>query len=462
MSSPEAIQVRIDELIAERDSLRTQVHQLQEQRDRKGRLRAIAVVVLIALACVTFTNATVGVWAKRSVLNNEVFVKRVAPLGNDPAVHDALATWMTAQLMEVVDPGRLFSEVLPDKGQILVIPLEGAVAGFVHDQIIRFMETDTFANLWTLAVQKAHEQVVRVIKGQSQVITGQDKQIVINLVPLLNEVLAQISGLTPQLFGETIRLPELTVDQLPETAQQRLSDALGLPITGDFGIIQIDDGGRLEAIQKGVQIAQAAMWALIILTTILTLGALALSRQRRRTLLQLMGGLIVGMVIVRRGAMLANREALAMIVDPTVKAAGASVIRQFTNPLVNTATAMLWTFVAIAAVTLITGPYKWAADLRPRIATVSATAVGTVRQAGSRVTDEATLAWMRANSGALQIAGVAVFVILLIVTNLGWFGTGVLLAMFAAFEGAVWWLGESAKRAPLQTHTLTQTSPEQE
>lgn len=444
-SAKEDLQCQIEELTAERNALERQLHELQSKPQRRGAIRAIAASLVVTLACVTFTSATIGVWAKRSVLNEKVWTKRVNPLGKDPAVHDALATWMTDQLMEVVEPEKLFAEVLPERGQILAVPLSNAVSGFVHDQIIRFMETETFAQIWNAASSNAHRQVVRVIRGQSQVVTGTDDAIVINFVPLINAMLAELTTVTPELFGKKITLPTLTVDDLPTTAQQRLSEALGLPVTDEFGVIQIDDDGALKNVQQIVQISIIVVWALVIVTIALIVGALWLSPNRRRTLLQLVAGLAIGMILIRKGAIIVNRQMLDMIMEPTVRAAADSIIGQFITPLIHTTTWILWALALVAALALITGPYEWASGLRPHIAAAGAIGVGIARQAGTRVSDEKTIKWLRANSSLLQVIGVITVAIILIFTSFGWFGTGVVLVLFAAFEFVMWWLGRSAE-----------------
>lgn len=460
MSNHAELRDQVDRLRAERDSLEKEVARLRSRDRRHTTLRGVAVGVLVTLACVTFTSATVGVWTRRSVLNSKVWAKRVEPLGKDPAVHNAMATWLTGQLMEVIEPEKLFAEVLPDKGRILAIPLENAVSGFVRDQILRFMETDTFSRLWDTAMIRAHQQAVRVITGQSRLVTGRDGQIVINFVPLINAMLGELTGVTPQLFGVSVRLPQLTVDDLPDAAQQRLSDALGLPVTGEFGIIQIDDHGSLETIQKVVRFSQAFVWVLIVVTVLLAVAALRLSERRRRTLLQLLAGIVIGMVLVRRAGFIVDRQVLLTIADPGVRAAGQSVLRGFLHPLIDTVSAIAWIVVAFGAVTLVTGPYRWARAVRSRLAVLGATGMGLARTAGSRATDETALAWMRTHAAAIQLAGVAAFVVIIATTNLGWVGTGVLLGVFALVEIGIWWLGESARRTPavLAGTSATETS----
>jgi hypothetical protein len=362
-------------------------------------------------------------------------------------VQAALSVWLTDQLMGVIDPEALFIEVLPERGQILAGPLSGALRDFVQGQVDDFLASETFANLWAEAVTRAHNRAIEVVEGTSQVVSSDDDQIVVNLVPLINAALAQVGEASPELFGRTITLPTLTVDDIPEEAQDKLSEALGTPIDDDFGVIRIDDNGSLAAVQDGVRLFGTAVWVLVILTVILVPLTLWLSRRRRRTLLQLVFGFAFVLVLIRRLGLRIEGDVVERILDPTRREAARSVAVSFVDPLLDFTVYALWVLAAIALVTLITGPYRWAVAIRRGAVRVGATAARTASAAGDRATDEATIAWLRANVPALQVGGVVVGLLIMLAFDLSWLGLFMLILLIAAYEAAVWWLGESATPA---------------
>ena len=67
--------------------------------------------------------------------------------------------------MGVIDPESFFESVLPERGQILAVPLTNALRGFVNDKVDEFLATDTFANLWVEANERAHRRIVQVLEG---------------------------------------------------------------------------------------------------------------------------------------------------------------------------------------------------------------------------------------------------------------------------------------------------------
>ncbi len=442
---PTDLQHEVEELQAERDRLQHEVEELKQKSRRQGTLRGIAVFVLVVLSCVAFTGAAVGVWAKRSFLNNEVFAERAGPLGADPAVQAALGIFITDQVMSTIDPEEIFREALPDRGQILAVPLANAVRGFVQSKVDEFLATDTFADLWAEAVTRAHARAIEVVEGNSDVVSASGDQIEVNLVPLVNAALAQVGQASPEIFGRTVDLPDLTVDDLPSSAQEQISQALGTPVGSDFGVIVIDDNGGLASAQEAVKLFSLAVWVLAILTVVFIPLALWLSRRRRRTLLQLTFGIALGMVLVRRLGFRVEGDALDRIANDTNRAAAKAIASSFVDPLTSAAATVLWILLAIAVVALVTGPYRWAVALRRGVARVWAGTVRVAGTAGERATDPATVAWLRANTGALQIGGAVVAVLLLLVFDLSWFGLLLLLLLLTAYEAGVWWLGQSAE-----------------
>jgi hypothetical protein len=117
----------IARLIAERDRLRAEVDDLRARVSRAGprptsRSRRIATALLVVVASLVSTVAVAGVWARRSALDTDQWVETVGPLGEDPAVRQALGNWMTTELMGVIDPEAFFASVLPERGQVLAAP----------------------------------------------------------------------------------------------------------------------------------------------------------------------------------------------------------------------------------------------------------------------------------------------------------------------------------------------------
>jgi hypothetical protein len=425
-------------LRAERDALRAEVEGLRGRARRGGWWRRTVAASLVALACVVLVVSVVGVWARRNFLDTGRFVDRAGPLIEEPAVQGALAVRLTEQLMVVVDPEALFQEVLPERGQILAVPLANAVEGFVGDQVESFLGTEQFERLWVGAIGVAHEGAVRVLRGESEVVTTGDGRITLNLLPVINEVLARITARSPELLGREVDLPDVTVEDVPDAAITRVEAALGVELDDDFGQFTVYDDGTLSAAQDAISLFDRLVVVLLPLGILLAALALWLSHRRRRTLLQLCAGLAIGMVLIRRVGFRLEDEIGTLPPRPEGQESARLAANAFLQPLTEFGAWVLAGAAIVAAVAVLTGGYPWVVSFRRRAVELWGLAVATTTE---RARDEATVTWITQHrDGLLAAGGIAALVILWFV-DLSWAGLLIVLALIAAFAIAVYRIG---------------------
>ena len=252
------------------------------------------------LAVLCFIVANIGGFARRNLLDTDRFTDTAAELIEDPDIRTAVGQRVTQQLVTVIDPQTLFAEVLPDRAQVLAVPLANAVQRFIGEQVDSFIGSEPFEDIFVGAVRVAHTAALRVLRGEAENLEIDAGVVTINLLPVINQVLAQIEQLVPEIFGRTVTLPEISADDIPDAARQRLSDALGINLDDDFGVIKLYDADALSTAQDALRLFERLVILFAVLTVVFTALALWLSRRRRRTLLQLVVGGIVALVVVRR------------------------------------------------------------------------------------------------------------------------------------------------------------------
>jgi hypothetical protein len=442
IGAPEPTPSEVARLAVERDRLRAEVEDLRAQVPpapprRAGRPRRIVTALLVVLTSIVFTVAVVGVWAHRNVLNTDKWVDTVGPIAEDPAVQQALGNWMTPQLMEAIDPEAFFESVLPERGQALAAPLTGAVEGFVDDQVNDYLASDRFQRLWVEVNRRAHTRAVDVLEGDTGNLQIENGEVVLNLVPVLNGVLAQIGEASPEIFGRTVDLPTVSVDDIPEDAVAKVESALGRDLPDDFGQFTVFDAQQLEAAQDAVALFDRFVIAATILAVLLIAVTLGVSPYRRRTLLQVAVGIALGVVLLRRIGIRVEEEVVDLAKPENREAVGV-VVGAFVDSLLD-ATAWILAFAAlVAVVALLTGPYGWARALRRRIVSVVHALAAAVRSAVTgRPDDEATVAWVVAHRELLQLGGIVVGIVVLLVVDLSWLGILLLALVIGGFELAV-------------------------
>jgi hypothetical protein len=442
-------------LRAERDELQRQLQAAVHRGRKRSWWRQVVAVALVIATCLTFTGATVGVWARRNFLDTERFVSRVGPLVEDPAVQDALATWMTDQVMTTIDSRQLFESVLPERGRILVAPLQNAVRGFVHERVDDVVATDEFRRLWVAAATVAHRQAVEVLRRQSQVVTTSNREVTINLIPVIDAVLARITSASPEVFGRVVNLPDVKVEDLPDSARQRLGQALGVDLGPGFGQFTVYDDGQLSALQDAVALADRFVPLLLPLSVVLAAAALWVSQRRRRTLLQLSAGLVLAMVLLRRVAFRIPEDLAALPPSPQGQHVAGLAATSFVEPLTVFAAWVLAGTLLVAAIALVTGPYRWARAVRRNAVAIGARVFAVT---GAAAGDDATVAWVARHRDLLLGAGVVVTVLFLALVDLSWWGLVLTLGVLAAY-GIVVWRTAARPAAVDEAASTTTTAP---
>jgi len=419
-------------LKAERDELAAEVAALRQPREH--RVRRVLAVVGVLLTCVLLFTTVVGVWAKRSFLKTDVFSARAGNLIDDPGVQAALGAYLAGEINSLIDPQAIFEEALPERATILAVPLAGAVEGFVTDKVDEFVASDTFNRLWKEAVTVAHREMVRVLEGDTPLVEESSDRIVINLLPVVNQVLARITQASPEIFGREVNLPDVTVQDVPASARQAIGDALGVDLDDDFGTFTVYDDGALQEAQAGFKLINRLVWVLGVFTILALVLTLLLSPRRRRTLLQLSVGFIVVMVLLRRIVFLFQEDLLNLVKVPRNVPAVQAASDTFLDPLTTGALVIAWLALAVAAVAWLSGPYPWAVKVR---AGVVAGARTVVRVAGDRAQDEETIDWVAEHKDPLRVGGAVVAVLLLFWLDLSWLGFFLLAALIGAYEVVV-------------------------
>ena len=416
-------------LRAERDALRARLEAAERRPAERHRVRGVVAGLLVALAIVAFLAAMPGLWANRNLLDTDRFVTRAGPLVDDPDVQEVLATRLTAEVMQLVDPKALFEQVLPDRGDLLAVPLANAVEGFVGDRVQDVVASQAFAQIWVGALRVAHTAALNVLEGDSEAVTTSDGQVTLNLIPAIDAVLARITSASPEILGRQVNLPDVSVEDVPEAAIQRIETALGVDLGDDFGQFTVYDDGKLETAQQALHTFGRIVVLLLPLAIASAVAALWVSTRRRRTLLQLAVGAALAAVVVRRAIFALDDEVVGLAPKPEGRGAITAVVDSFLSPLTTFAAWTIGIAAVVAFVAWITGPYPWAVTLRTRGSSLARTAVSTT---AAHATDRATQEWVGAHRDPLVAAIAFLGVLALWILDLSWLGVLIILALVAA------------------------------
>ncbi len=256
-----------------------------EEPHRRSVWWAISSGIVITLACVLAPLSVASVWASMELSDTDQYVETVAPLADDPAVQNALATEVTTVIFDNIDVEGVTTDALNTIAQqpdvpprvaaalpSLAVPITNGVLSFTRDQVDKFFASPQFAQVWDQVNRIAHEQVVKLLEGnQGGAVSAQDNTITLNLGPIVEQVK---NRLVDRGFGLAENIP--TVNKSFVLAQSdAISDAQGFySLLNTLGV-----------------------WLPIVALALFVIGVV-LARDRRRALLKGALGLVAAMVVL--------------------------------------------------------------------------------------------------------------------------------------------------------------------
>jgi hypothetical protein len=250
---------------------------------RLRRARRVAAAVLAGLFAVLLPVAITAAWVRVTVLSTSGYVAAVAPVAADPAVRSIVKAAATAEVGPALT--RAAATSLPSRLAFLAGPLGNGLAVLIGDGIDRAMDSPEFQRLWQAANTTAHSQLISVLDGRSSAVAATGGQVVLNLIPLVNEALKQAASRLSAMTGTTVRAPVIT--RIPAAACRQAARLAHTNLPADCGQVPLFPATALTGPQHAFRLLNDATLALLLLTPAAGAAALLCSPGRRRTLLAL-------------------------------------------------------------------------------------------------------------------------------------------------------------------------------
>lgn len=302
------------------------------QNTTNSPLRKIGVGALIVIGAIALAFAMMALWSRALLFNTDTWVDTISPLPKDSAVSQALGTYATDQIFASVNVEAQIASVLPPRAAFVAGPLATQLQQKTQQLTTDFVASDQFQSIWTSANRLAHERLVKFIdRGPNQ-----EPSVNVDLNGLIDQARA-VADKTG------IAVP-------PALAQQ----------SGQIQLVKDNQWRDVRLYLRQVHNSPAFLPAF---AAALLLGGIALSRNRRRTLV--VTGLTVsvtaaaGLIALKLGrneildqaANDLNRNALGVIWDQMTTALHGSYV---------------WTIVVslmVSIVAALCAPAKWSTRL---------------------------------------------------------------------------------------------------
>jgi hypothetical protein len=261
---------RISQLESEVSELRVQNTELQSRQGAKSHpkrvtWRSVLSTGLLTLGLLAAVPAGAIVWLHRTVVDPQAYMASVGPVIKEPAVQAAIQKSATQELYSRVDINSVVGQALPEKAAFLAAPIATQVKTYANTTIGNIVASPKFADVWVNTHERAHARFMQIAENSN---TNPDIDI--------SRVYAFISQ---QL--EATPLAALGHRDLP-------------PSVGKIHVVTVP---ALALIPHYVAMLNTWTWALVGLVALLLALAVAISSNRRRTLVWTgLGIILAGLV----------------------------------------------------------------------------------------------------------------------------------------------------------------------
>jgi hypothetical protein len=304
--------------------------------------------ILIGLASLLTVFALLGAWVDRQLLNTDDWTDTSAALLRDDSIRNPLADAIASQIADGSRATELLQDVLPPRLQPLAPQAGALVSEAAQRATQRLLDTPAVQKLWVEANRLTHEQLVRLVDGDGNVVNGTG--VVLDLRPLAVQI-AQQAGLS----GDRL-------ERLPQPA----------------GRIVLIRPNQLKTLQNAGDLLDTLAWLPGVLALALYALAIWFAKGARRHALLVTGATLLGaglvVLLVRK---IAGHELIDAVAgngpyEPTAD----SVWKIATTLLAELATVVIVVGVVAAFGAWLAGPGPRASWLRARIAPALAVQAG--------------------------------------------------------------------------------------
>ena len=167
--------------------------------------RRIIAALLIVLASVLAPFAVGALWAERTITETDIFVETLAPLVDDPAVQQTVATEVSTAIIDGIDAETRVTQALSQlNGPLAEVRPDSAIAqaiasginGAIETGVTNYTQSDRFGDGWMAISTLLQEQFVKVINRDTTnaAVTLQEGQIILDTKVAVEKVTAELSA----------------------------------------------------------------------------------------------------------------------------------------------------------------------------------------------------------------------------------------------------------------------------
>jgi hypothetical protein len=395
-----------------------------QMRTSRHLFRRFTAGLLVILSCVLFVGSVYSLYIENTLLDSKVYSDNMREVIKEPVVKKAVSTYAAEELFSALKVQERITAVLPARVKFIGGPASIWLQGMTQQQVEALLGKKQFQDIWVNVNRSTHKTAVSVLRGEPGNITlTDDGSVYVDILPIVKDLALQ--------FTEGTKLNEL-VSKIPDGADGGalkidLSKALSVTLPKDFGRIKVVQSEELiQARQAVAWIDMAAKW-LPWATLGFFLGALLVSVERRRTLVQIGAGVAIASMLGYLIVEVAVDQALLSIADDMTRQLLSVVTGILLKDLPPIFFAATYAGIVLAALAFIAG--QKAVFMRADKWIRSYTGYGTMAE----LDKHPIIKWISEYTDVVRVAAIfAAFVALLAIG--GWWGIGVFAVTLIVVE----------------------------
>jgi hypothetical protein len=407
--------------------------EVQDAPKPRRRRRVLAGIALV-LACLTILVTTVALWAHQVAFNTDRFTSLVSNVIDEPAVIDPLSVKVSAQVVQGLDVQTRVATRLPDAMKPLAAPITQAVQDAITTRLETALKDPRIQQVLVRTISVAHQKVMNLLRDQSDAVQVVNGYVVVDVWPVVDAALAQLQSMG--LIPADIQLPDLSEADIGSRLAPVLESKLGVTLPPDFGTIQLMPADRLLTARTVVRAFDLVVILLIVLSVVLVLLALWLSRNRRMMLIYLALGVIIAFLIARLTTNTITGSVVGGIADQGLAGAVRTVVDTTVENLRQITAIILVATGIVALAAYLWGRPRWVTSVASSVGGAAGQAGTSVKEAGSagvgavaagRPSRETLETTVTENRSAIERYGLAVIVFIV-----AWIALGLTVALIGA------------------------------
>ena len=156
-------------------------------------------------------GSAVGRWTHDTLFDTEAWLEVVGPISSDPMVSDALASAVSKELVDFLEPTTSFENLLPDLLEPLAVELGTAVEEIIVEETDNFFHSDRFDDLWLGLNETVHTAVVAIIRDQVPFVSTSGGVVTVDMATLVAPIIGSVVVRLEQLGDQ---IPDFILEQV--------------------------------------------------------------------------------------------------------------------------------------------------------------------------------------------------------------------------------------------------------